>query len=43
MFLINHADEPATVTGVTGTGVLDGAAYDGSATVPAGGVVVVRT
>ncbi|WP_319018817.1 beta-galactosidase [Microbispora sitophila] len=43
VFLINHADEPATVTGVTGTGVLDGAAYDGSATVPAGGVVVVRT
>ncbi|MEV7805751.1 beta-galactosidase [Microbispora sp. NPDC088329] len=43
LFLINHADAPVTVPGVTGTGVLDGAAYDGPATVPAGGVVVVRT
>ncbi|MFI7036088.1 beta-galactosidase [Microbispora rosea] len=43
LFLINHADAPVTVDGVTGTGVLDGAAYDGAATVPAGGVVVVRT
>ncbi|GAB3140394.1 beta-galactosidase [Microbispora hainanensis] len=43
LFLINHADAPVTVDGVTGAGVLDGAAYDGSATVPAGGVVVVRT
>ncbi|WP_055481591.1 beta-galactosidase [Sphaerimonospora mesophila] len=42
-FLINHADEPVTVDGVTGTGVLDGAEYAGSATVPAGGVVVIRT
>ncbi|WP_030505742.1 beta-galactosidase [Microbispora rosea] len=43
LFLINHADAPVTVDGVTGTGVLDGAAYDGAATVPAGGIVVVRT
>ncbi|WP_405145947.1 beta-galactosidase [Sphaerisporangium sp. NBC_01403] len=43
IFLINHADEPATVDGVTGTGVLDGAHYAGSATVPAGGVTIIRT
>ncbi|WP_310738318.1 beta-galactosidase [Microbispora sp. H10949] len=43
LFLVNHADAEVTVGGVTGTGVLDGAAYSGSATVPAGGVVVVRT
>nr|WP_225311237.1 beta-galactosidase [Microbispora cellulosiformans] len=42
LFLLNHADAAVTVGGVTGTGVLDGAAYTGSATVPAGGVVVVR-
>ncbi|WP_327047001.1 beta-galactosidase [Microbispora sp. NBC_01189] len=42
LFLVNHADAAVTVGGVTGTGVLDGAAYTGSATVPAGGVVVVR-
>ncbi len=42
LFLINHADEPVTVNGVTGTGVLDGTEYTGSATVPAEGVAVVQ-
>ncbi|MFC7387630.1 beta-galactosidase [Sphaerisporangium rhizosphaerae] len=42
LFLINHADEPVTVPGVTGSGVLDGAEYAGAATVPAGGVTVIR-
>ncbi|GAA1294609.1 beta-galactosidase [Planotetraspora silvatica] len=43
LFLINHADQPATVPGVTGTGLLDGVEHRGSATVPPGGVAVVRT
>ncbi|MEU8385681.1 Beta-galactosidase C-terminal domain, partial [Streptosporangium sp. NPDC048865] len=42
LFLLNHGDEPVTVRGVSGTGVLDGAAHTGSATVPAGGVTVVE-
>ncbi|MFB9249242.1 beta-galactosidase [Sphaerisporangium melleum] len=42
LFLINHGDEPVTVPGVTGRGVLDGVEYAGGATVPAGGVTVVR-
>ncbi|MEU4541420.1 beta-galactosidase [Streptosporangium sp. NPDC023825] len=42
LFLLNHGDEPVTVPGVSGTGVFDGAAHTGSATVPAGGVTVVE-
>ncbi|MGW2200374.1 beta-galactosidase trimerization domain-containing protein [Streptosporangium sp. NPDC001682] len=42
LFLVNHGDEPVTVPGVSGTGVLDGAEHAGSATVPAGGVTVVE-
>ncbi|MEV0755854.1 beta-galactosidase [Streptosporangium sp. NPDC050280] len=42
LFLINHGEEPVTVPEVSGTGMLDGAAYTGSATVPAGGVTVVE-
>jgi beta-galactosidase len=43
LFLINHADRQVTVPGVTGTGLLDGVEHRGSATVPPGGVAVVRT
>ncbi|WP_248958587.1 beta-galactosidase [Sphaerisporangium perillae] len=42
LFLISHGEDPVTVPGVTGDGVLDGARYIGAATVPAGGVTVVR-
>jgi beta-galactosidase len=41
VFLINHGDQPVTVEGVTGTGVLDGARHEGSVTITAGGVSVV--
>ncbi|GAA4583196.1 beta-galactosidase [Planotetraspora phitsanulokensis] len=43
LFLFNHGDRPVTVPGVTGTGLLDGVEHRGSATVPPGGVAVVRT
>ncbi|GAA0364880.1 beta-galactosidase [Microbispora corallina] len=42
LFLINHGDRPATVEGVSGTSLLDGAPVTGAATVPAGGVAVIR-
>lgn len=42
LFLINHADEAVAVPGVTGVDVLTGTPCRGTATVPPGGVVVVR-
>lgn len=42
LFLINHADAPAAVPGVTGVDVLTGTRCDGEAVVPPGGVAVVR-
>jgi len=42
LFLINHGDEPVTVEGVTGTGVLDGARHAGPVTVAAGAVSVIE-
>ncbi|MFS1298659.1 beta-galactosidase [Streptosporangium longisporum] len=42
LFLLNHGDRPVTVPEVNGTGLLDGVRHTGSATVPAGGVVVVE-
>lgn len=42
LFLIDHGETPVTVPGVTGTDALDGTAYSGAATVPPGGVTVVR-
>ncbi|GAB1822599.1 beta-galactosidase [Herbidospora sp. RD11066] len=41
VFLINHADVPASVPGVTGAELISGAPFTGE--VPAGGVCVVRT
>jgi beta-galactosidase len=41
LFLLNHRDEDATVT-ATGRELLTGADVDGTITVPAGGVAVVR-
>ncbi|MEU4326861.1 beta-galactosidase [Nonomuraea dietziae] len=42
VFLINHGDTPVTVAGVSGVNLLDGGVHDGSCTVPAGAVAVVR-
>jgi len=42
LFLINHADGPVTVPGVTGVDLLTGTACRGEAAVPPGGVAVVR-
>ncbi|GAA2392810.1 beta-galactosidase [Nonomuraea africana] len=42
VFLINHGDSPVTVAGVSGVNLLDGGVHDGSCTVPAGAVAVVR-
>ncbi|MFC7714588.1 beta-galactosidase [Nonomuraea recticatena] len=42
VFLINHGDTPVTVPGVSGVNLLDGGVHDGSCTVPAGAVAVVR-
>jgi beta-galactosidase len=42
LFLLNHGDRPVTVPEVNGTGLPDGVRHTGSATVPAGGVVVVE-
>ena len=42
LFLVNHAETPATVA-ATGTDLLTGDNVSGEVTVPAGGVVVLRS